>query len=174
MPGLVFKEDEKNEGRPRESLSNAEKREKKQVNVKLDAEVLRRKEQGRRLRQQARRLSQQASREKQHERQVRKRARQARKKGEKPLLPEKTEKAKQKRHKGKVVDQKVKSILMRAPLEASKKLRSSGEEKAEKVKGSADHGWKAGSRKAESEIAPARRSKKVSTSLALSKTDLAS
>ena len=152
-------QEEEDKERPRESLKmikNAKKREKKQVKVKRV-----------KVKPDTRRLRQQARRERQHERQVRKRARQVRKREAMSLRSEKKERAKQKGHKGRLVDQEVKRILMRAPLKASGRPRSSCKEKAEEVKGGSDHGWKAGSRKSESEIAPAKQSKKMSTSLAL-------
>ena len=116
VPGLVYKDqEEEDKERPRESLKmikNAKKREKKQVRVKR-VKVKRVK-----VKPDARRLRQQARRERQHERQVRKRARQVRKREAMSLRSEKKERAKQKGHKGRLVDQEVKRILMRAPLKA--------------------------------------------------------
>ena len=111
VPGLVYKDqEEEDKERPRESLrmmKNAKKREKKQVQVKRV-----------KVKPDTRKLRQQARRERQHERQVRKRARQVRKREAMSLRSEKKERAKQKGHKGRLVDQEVKRILMRAPLKA--------------------------------------------------------
>ena len=119
------------------------------------------------VRELARRQRQPARRLKQRERQRRKRARQVRKKEEEPVGPGETAMAKEKKLKGKLVDQKVKKILMRAPLKASERTRSSCEPKAEQIKGGSNHGWKAGLCNAASETAPARRSKKLPTTLVL-------
>ena len=124
---------EEEEDRPRQSvrmLRNAKKREKRRVKAKRDAERPGKKEEARRLRQQARR-------QRQHARQVRKRARQARKKEETPLGPQKKVKTTKDERRGKLVNQEVKKILMRAPLHASERPNNSCEEKAEnKKKGS--------------------------------------
>ena len=154
---------EEEEDRPRQSvrmLRNAKKREKRRVKAKRDAERPGKKEEARRLRQQARR-------QRQHARQVRKRARQARKKEETPLGPQKKVKTTKDERRGKLVNQEVKKILMRAPLHASERPKNSCEVKAEKIKRGSSSGWKAGMRQAAAEPAPARRSKTLSTSQVL-------
>ena len=155
----MFKEEEK--------VKKAKKRERKQVEAKPDAQVPWRRKQARKLSQEARREKQKARKVKQRARQRRKRARQARKKEEMQLRPEKPAQAKHGGHQGKLVDQEVKKILMRAPLHASERPKNSCEVKAEKIKRGSSSGWKAGMRQAAAEPAPARRSKTLSTSQVL-------
>ena len=152
----MFKEEEK--------VKKANKRERKQVEAKWDAQRTLRREQARKLSQQARREKQQARKEKQRARQRRKRARQAQKKKEMQLRPEKPARAELGGHQRKLVDQEVKKILMRAPLNMmSDSPKSNGEEKAGKINVS-NLGWKAGMRTVASETAPARQCKKLPTS----------
>ena len=156
----MYKEKEEEEQRPRQSprmLRNEKKREKRGVKAKQGAQRTVRQEKARRLRQQARKL-------RQHARQVRKRARQVIKKGEVPLGPEKKVKTKRDERKGKLVNQEVKKILMRAPLKPSERLQNCCEGKGEKVKRGSNFGWKAGMRQAALEPAPARRRRTLSTS----------
>ena len=152
----MFKEEEK--------VKKAKKRERKQVEAKPDAQVPWRRKQARKLSQEARREKQKARKVKQRARQRRKRARQARKKEEMQLRPEKPAQAKHGGHQGKLVDQEVKKILMRAPLNMmSDSPKSNCEGKAGKLNVS-NPGWKAGMRAIASETAPARQGKKLPTS----------
>ena len=82
----------------------------------------------------------------------------------KSMEPEKNKKWKPKKDKsGKERQKEVKKlrkVLMRAPMKMREKTQSNEKEKAAKDIGSKD-GWKAGSRKMESEKAPTRKEKKV-------------
>ena len=166
VTGLVYKEEGQREERLRKRMvrrmvrkmvRNAKNSEKKRVKAMRDAERPGKRERERRLKQAARRV-------KQHARQVRKRARQARKKEETPMEPEKKPKSKREKRKGKLVNKEVKKILLRAPLKASGRPKSSCDGRPEKVNGGSNHGWKAGSREIASETAPASQCKKLSTS----------